>query len=426
MLEGRHSEVQMATRSAAPAADRTDERATRGLDHALASALQSTIADAGVGVELWNGLKTAPVGTARGALVVHDRRALLGLLLDPDLQFGDLYSEGRLDIRGDFGDVLEALSRNSRGGTFSLRERCAPLTDRAASLRAARRNIYRHYDIGNAFYRLWLDRDLVYTCAYYPSPDATLEQAQTAKLDLVCRKVKLQRTDTVVEAGCGWGALALHMARHYGARVRAFNISREQIEFARARATREGLGDRVEFVEDDYRNITGRCDVFASVGMLEHVGRQNYAELSRVIKRTLDPRTGRGLLHFIGRDRHRPVNAWIKRRIFPGAYVPTLGDVDDRVLEPSGFAPLDVENLRLHYARTLTDWWDRYERVVPQVREMFDERFVRMWRLYLAGSRAAFASGWLQLFQIVFAPPDLTVRWTRDDLYSARPAAERA
>jgi len=162
--------------------------------------------------------------------------------------------------------------------------------------------------------------------------------------------------------------------------------------------------------------------------MLEHVGLRNYHALSRVITRTLDARTGRGLLHFIGRERRRPVNAWTRRRIFPGGYVPTLAQVDIHVLEPAGFATIDVENLRLHYARTLTDWWERYERAVPEVRRMFDERFVRMWRLYLAGSRAAFQSGWLQLFQIVFAPPDLALRWTRDDLCSARPSAgpERA
>ena len=415
----------MELRSVAPAAERAGEDSQGGLDRALASALQSTIAGASIGVELWNGVKTSPPGTSSGALIVGDRRALLGLLLDPDLRFGDLYSEGRVDIRGDFGAVIDSLSRNARGNRLSLRERWALLTEHAASLRAARRNIHSHYDIGNEFYQLWLDRELVYTCAYYPSPDATLEEAQTAKLDLVCRKVNLQRTDTVIDAGCGWGALALHMARRYGVRVRAYNISHEQIAFARTRASREGLADRVEFVEDDYRNVAGRCDVFVSVGMLEHVGLRNFPTLSQVIKRTLDPRTGRGLLHFIGRERHRPLNAWTRRRIFPGAYVPTLADVDARVLEPAGFVTLDIENLRLHYARTLDDWWERYERAVPRVREMFDERFVRMWRLYLAGSRAAFATGWLQLFQIVFAPPDLAVRWTRDELCSARSAVER-
>ena len=407
---------------ASPSASQTagvGDRSRHSFDHALASALQSRVSGAGIGVELWNGEKTAPEGVPCGSLVIHDRRALLALVFDPGLQFGELYSEGRLDVRGDFGTVIDSLSFNEPRDALSLRERWTLATERAGGLRAARRHIHRHYDIGNDFYRLWLDPELVYTCAYYPSRDATLEDAQRAKMDLVCRKVDIRPGDRVVEAGCGWGALALHIAREYGARVRAFNISREQIEYARARAGREGLADRVEFVEDDYRNITGGCDVFVSVGMLEHVGLDNYAALASVIRRTLDRRTGRGLLHFIGRDRHRPLNAWIRRRIFPGAYVPTLADVDARVLEPSGFGTLDVENLRQHYARTLTDWWERYERAVPEVRRMFDERFVRMWRLYLAGSRAAFAAGWLQLFQIVFAPPGVAIRWTRAGLYGS-------
>jgi cyclopropane-fatty-acyl-phospholipid synthase len=354
-----------ANRSATGAADAVRAGTRRGIDHALAAALQSTIAGAGVAVELWNGVRTEPPPPVCGTLVVRDRRALAGLILDPDVQFGEQYSDGRLAVRGDFGTVLDALSRNSRGQRLSWRERWALLTDHGAGPGAARRNIHRHYDIGNDFYRLWLDAELVYTCAYFPAPDATLEAAQRAKLDLVCRKVGLRPGERVIDAGCGWGALALHMAREYGARVRAFNISREQIEFARARAAREGLADRVEFIEDDYRNVSGRCDAFVSVGMLEHVGLRNYSALASVIRRTLDPRTGRGLLHFIGRERRRPLNAWIRRRIFPGAYTPTLAELDARVLEPAGMATIDVENLRLHYARTLDHWWGASERAVP-------------------------------------------------------------
>ena len=152
-------------------------------------------------------------------------------------------------------------------------------------------------------------------------------------MDHVCRKLGLRSGETVVEAGCGWGALALHMARRYGVRVRAWNVSREQLAWARARARREGLDAAVEFVEGDYRTIRGRADAFVSVGMLEHVGRPSYRELGRVIARVLGGR-GRGLLHFIGRDRPRPLNAWITRRIFPGAYTPTLAEVGRGLLEP--------------------------------------------------------------------------------------------
>ena len=159
--------------------------------------------------------------------------------------------------------------RASAGRTPAVHARNAP---RPNSLAGSRNNIHRHYDLGNDFYRLWLDERMVYTCAYFPTPDATLEEAQVAKMDHVCRKVALRPGERVVEAGCGWGSLALHMARHYGVTVRAFNISHEQIAYGREQAEREGLDDRVEFIEDDYRNITGTYDCFMSVGMLEHVG----------------------------------------------------------------------------------------------------------------------------------------------------------
>lgn len=191
------------------------------------------------------------------------------------------------------------------------------------------------------------------------------------------------------------------MARNYGVTVKAYNVSREQIRTARERAKAEGVQDRVEFIDDDYRAIRGQFDVFASVGMLEHVGLRNYQRLGGVIDRCLRP-GGRGMVHSIGRDEAGALNAWIEKRIFPGAYVPCLREMM-RVLEPRRFSVLDVENLRLHYASTLRHWLDRFEAAAGRVTEMFDESFVRAWRLYLAGSLAAFRTGALQLFQVVFA-----------------------
>jgi cyclopropane-fatty-acyl-phospholipid synthase len=171
----------------------------------------------------------------------------------------------------------------------------------------------------------------------------------------------------------------------------------------------------VEFVEDDYRNVTGTYDVFVSVGMLEHVGLADFPTLGRVIDRSLTDH-GRGLLHFIGRDHPAPLNPWIRKRIFPGAYPPTLGEVFDRVLDPQGLSVLDVENLRMHYAMTLEQWGRRFESSAADIAEMFDESFVRAWRLYLAGSQAAFSTGWMQLFQLVFARSGgNTLWWTRDE-----------
>jgi cyclopropane-fatty-acyl-phospholipid synthase len=232
-------------------------------------------------------------------------------------------------------------------------------------------------------------------------------------MDLVCRKLHLQPGERVIEAGCGWGSLAMHMARHYGVHVRACNISTEQIAYARKRARAEGIDHHLEFIEDDYRNLRGPCDVFVSVGMLEHVGQPDLPTMGDVIDRVLTPE-GRGLLHFIGRDRPMPLNPWIRRRIFPGAYPPALAEVLDQVLTPARLSVLDVENLRLHYARTLGHWRQRFDDHSGEVTQMFDETFVRAWRMYLAGSQAAFTTGSMQLFQVLFARGSSNaIPWTR-------------
>lgn len=378
---------------------------------------------------LWDGQEMR-VSAAQplGTVVVHNAATLWRVALNPFFQFGEAYTNGQLDVMGDLVEALVALDRSLRisksaGFLYDLVARRMRIP-RFHSLAAARDNIHHHYDIGNDFYRLWLDDELAYTCAYFPSPEASLEQAQLAKFDHVSRKLRLKPGDRVVEAGAGWGGLALHMARHYGVTVRAYNISREQVAYAKNRARSEGLDDRVTFVEDDWRNITGRYDAFVSVGMLEHVGEANYRRLGEVVDRVLTE-NGRGLLHSIGRNKPAALDPWIERRIFPGSYPPSLAEMM-AVFEPCEFSVLDVENLRLHYAQTLRHWLARFEGAVQRVAQMFDERFVRMWRLYLAGSIAAFETGSLQLFQVVFARRDANdIPWTRDHLYLTAQPPER-
>ncbi len=349
-------------------------------------------------------------------LHLKNKRVLRALALNPEMAFGDAYSKGDIEISGDLLRLLELLYNRPLSRTARLTARWLDWVQNN-TLDGSRRNIHHHYDIPTDFYKLWLDEDLVYTCAYFPQPDASLEQAQRSKLDLVCRKIWLRPGETVVEAGCGWGALALHMAKNYGVRVRAFNVSHEQIAFARDRARREGLANQVEFVEDDYRNVSGQYDAFVSLGMLEHVGKAHYPDLSAVIARTIG-RSGRGLLHFIGRDKPRPFSVWIRRRVFPGAYAPSLREALE-VLEPRQYSVLDVENLRAHYARTLEHWLERFEQSYDKVADTFGSVFARMWRLYLAGSVVAFRVGTLQLFQIVFAGAECNQRpWNREHLYT--------
>jgi cyclopropane-fatty-acyl-phospholipid synthase len=384
----------------------------------VAERLQRAIAPAAVRLELWDGFapQSAPARPV-GELLVHDRCTLLALAVNPDLWFGEAYMAGRLEIHGAVDRVVEALTAATRTEP-SLFDRMRAALALPNTVRHSRRNVHHHYDLGNDFYEQWLDRDLVYTCAYFADPEMSLDEAQHAKLDLVCRKLQLRPGETVVEAGCGWGALALHMARAYGVTVRAFNLSREQLAYARDRAAREGLSRQVEFIDDDYRNVEGRYDAFVSVGMLEHVGRRHYRELGRVLRRIVKPEGGRGLLHFIGRDLPRPLNSWIRRRIFPGAYPPSLGEVLTHVIEPAGMSVIDVDNLRLHYERTLAHWQQRFAAVADDVRSRYGDEFQRAWELYLAGSRAAFAASTLQLFQIVFVPSaSAPPYWTRREVY---------
>lgn len=352
-------------------------------------------------------------------VIIRDRVTLLKLIINPDLHFGNAYGTGDIEVEGDLVQCIEAIYRGLAkipDNAYTKRLSRRLNRKRPNTLAQARDNIYHHYDIGNEFYKLWLDEQMVYTCAYYATASATLEEAQIAKMDHICRKLWLKPGETVVEAGCGWGSLALHMAKRYGVNVRAFNISRQQILYARERARAEGLESQVEYVEDDYRNISGQFDAFVSVGMLEHVGKEHYRELGEVIHHGLKP-SGRGLIHAIGRSKACPMNAWVEKRIFPGAYPPTLREMMD-IFEPWEFSVLDVENLRLHYAKTLAHWLARFEQVSERVAEMYDRRFVREWRLYLAGSQAAFTVGDLQLFQVLFSGSgNNAIPWTRAPIY---------
>jgi cyclopropane-fatty-acyl-phospholipid synthase len=391
--------------------DRAASGGSTVLDRLALRRIRASVASAPIRFALWDDYSIAggdspPIATIQ----FRNRGSLLGWVWDPDLNFGESYMSGAVEISGDLVQLLEAVYR----ALPPAGPRPWWRFDHANDVRAARHNVHHHYDLGNDFYRLWLDKEMVYTCAFFPTPQDSLEHAQLAKMDRVCSKLRLQPGERVLEVGCGWGSLALFMAREYGVTVRAFNISAEQIAFARERAAREGLSHAVEFVEDDYRNAAGECDVFVSVGMLEHVGLPDYHTLGSVVSRTLS-RDGRGLLHFIGRDRPSPLNAWIRKRIFPGAYPPTLREVFEHIVEPESLSVLDVENLRLHYARTLDHWRRRFDDASSQVAEMFDETFVRAWRLYLAGSQVAFTTGAMQLFQVVFARTGSNaIPWSRD------------
>ena len=406
---------------AAPSVARraADSAPSRAHERAALRKLTQFMGQPRITVRLWDGFTVPPVaGESLGSITLRTRATLMRLLRYGDIAFGDEYAAGRIEIDGDLVTVLtEAYhARDHNTPMTRLASRLYRRKPQTNTLAGSREHIHHHYNISNDFYRLWLDSEMQYTCAYFSDPTMTLEAAQRAKMDHVCRKLQLKPGDRVAEAGCGWGGLARHMALNYGAQVTSWNISVEQIRFACNRAKSEGYDDRVCYVEDDYRNISGEFDVFVSIGMLEHVGRQNYTALGQVVNQCLG-RQGRALIHTIGRNRSQLMNAWIEKRIFPGAYPPTLREMTD-IVEPFGFSVLDIENLRLHYARTLEEWLQRFDAASDPVVAQLGKEFERTWRLYLAGSQAAFLAGKLQLFQMLFARErDNTIPWSRSHLY---------
>lgn len=377
-----------------------------------------------VSITMWDGERvTAGRADAVAGITLKNRKALYRLIRNPGLNFGDLYSTGDIEVDGDLKDVLllvRSPSHARASGLAGLWRRMAwrNVVSASASKDGAKTNIHHHYDIGNDFYALWLDQAAMqYTCAYFADPSMTLEDAQLAKMHHICRKLRLEPGQSVVEAGCGWGGFARFMAREYGVKVRAYNISREQIKFARQKAEEEGLSDRIDYVEDDFRNISGEYDAFVSVGMLEHVGLANYSALGGVIKSVLKE-DGAGLIHSIGRNVPENMNPWLEKRIFPGAHAPTLKEMAE-FFETGGVSVLDVENIRLHYAKTLEHWLERYEANAEKVRASYDEVFLRAFRLYLTGAMTSFLNGDFQLFQVLFAPArNNDLKWSRADIYA--------
>jgi cyclopropane-fatty-acyl-phospholipid synthase len=364
-------------------------------------------------------------------------RAVRDLMIKSSLGFGEAYTRGDIDVEGDMQALVllsyELQERLLKGSLWQRASYMLGVLARRNTIDGSKKNISAHYDLANGFYQLWLDPEMQYTCAYFHQPTDTLEDAQTQKMDLVCRKLRLQPGELVVEAGCGWGGLALHMARNYGVRVKSFNISKEQVAFARERAQRLGIdSDRIEYILDDYRNVPNHiksCDKFVSLGMLEHVGRGGYADFHRVVAKVLR-KPGLAMVHFISRTNPSPIsNPWLEKHVFPGYYNPSLGEMlaplerDHRQLHP-----VDVENMRYHYALTLRHWLERLERSADTVRAQWGEDVLRTFRLYLSGGCADFTNGaGTVIYQVLLSHGfDNGAPLTRQHFYAAEAARTRS
>ncbi len=351
-------------------------------------------------------------------LELRTQQAATDVVTRGTLGFGEAYMRGDLEVQGDLQALLAfAWHPAVKDLDLSARDKAKLLGSFLRGRNNARRsreNVAHHYDLGNDFYRLWLDRSMTYSCAYWADDCATLEEAQEAKYEHLCRKLHLEEGDRLVDIGCGWGGMLAYAARTYGATGVGYTLSTEQADWANDRLRAEGLYPDVHVELQDYREARGRFDKFVSIGMFEHVGKEYYRTFFGKVAELLVP-GGIGVLHTIGSDVAGPVNEWTTTYIFPGGYLPTMA----QIAEPLGLCGLvmtDMENLRLHYARTLDEWADRFEQHVDEVRTMFDERFVRMWRFYLAGSSVGFKEGGNRLFQVTFTKGLRDLPFTRDHL----------
>jgi cyclopropane-fatty-acyl-phospholipid synthase len=376
----------------------------------------------GLTVEFWDGTRRT-YGARPDDVVIRlrDRKTCLALLVDPSLRFGDAYVDGAIEVEGDLGKLMEILLRlDPRDLASGLARRL--LAAGTGWLRntpfRARRNAAYHYDLGNEFFRLWLGGTMAYSCAYFREPTDDLDTAQEQKFRHVCEKLRLEPGLTLLDIGCGWGGLAAYAASHYGIDVVGITLSEAQKRGADEMLRARGLDRRVTIRLQDYRELAPDrpFDRIVSVGMFEHVGRRLIPRYLRETARLLAP-GGIGLLHTIGRVAPAPMDGWIATRVFPGSYFPALAEI----LAPMGEHGLhaaDIESLGPHYAMTLDRWHEAFERVAPVVTRMYDTRFVRMWRLYLRASAAAFRVGNMTVWQIQFTngpPADLPL--TRDYLY---------
>ena len=368
-------------------------------------------------------------GDGSGAAVklwLHSPSLPRKILQNTELAVGEAYADATLTIENDdlYG-FLTLGAKNLRRNDADIWWR-RPLAKFRVAFRhlqqhnpvgKAQANVARHYDLSRELYDLFLDEDKQYSCAYFRNPDDTLEQAQAAKKSHIANKLLIKPGMRVLDIGCGWGGMALTLARDYGARVVGVTLSKEQHAVATHRAAEAGLSDRVEIRLMDYRHVTETYDRIVSVGMFEHVGVPHYREYFNQLGQILAP-DGVALIHTIGRSSGPGITSpWILKYIFPGGYAPALSETMS-ALEQEALTTADIEVWRLHYAETLKHWHDRFVANIDAARDLYDDRFCRMWRYYLIASELTFRNNQQVVFQLQLAHKQDAVPLTRDYLYS--------
>lgn len=359
---------------------------------------------------------------------LRSRKVLTRLLADPEMAFGEAYMDGDWwPGEGGLQAVFQLYFANANNfesnRLMDLARRAFRGVTEMNNRMRSERNVQHHYDIDNELFQRFLDPEMQYSCAYFEREDMSLDEAQRAKLAHIGRKLLLEPGQKVLDIGCGWGGMALFLAREYDVEVVGLTLSNDQYDHARERAEALGLSHRVTFLKEDYREHQGAYDAIVSVGMFEHVGRPQYQTFFDQVARLLKPE-GRSLIHFIARNGVPPKDShtWIQKYIFPGGYIPSLSDFAP-CIEKTGMSLADLEVWRLHYARTLAAWNERFQAQRDVFRERLGERFCRMWEFYLLGCEAIFRYGELVVYHVQLAHRNNVVPVTRDYLYKGEESA---
>ncbi|EJT5919259.1 TPA: class I SAM-dependent methyltransferase [Clostridium perfringens] len=386
----------------------------------IVKSIAEHLSDRPFDLEYWDGeIIKYGEGEPEFKLIIKNFPSKKELLSDPSVALGEAYMKGDIDIEGDLQKFFESIIRNkdsfmNKNTVFRLASKI-----KAPSLMKSKKDIAHHYDIGNDFYSLWLDKTMSYSCGYFKNPTDTLYDAQMNKIHHILKKLNLKEGQHLLDIGCGWGYLIIEASKLYKVKALGITLSEEQFKKAKERIKQEGLEDLVDVQLMDYRNLEKsnlEFDRIVSVGMAEHVGHTNLPLFFKNVDSVLKE-SGLFLLHNITNLVETEGNKWITTYIFPGGYLPTLRE-ELNIAADINFRTLDVESLRLHYMKTLEEWCKNFMNHLDEERDMFDDEFLRMWHLYLATCAAAFHYWDIDIHQILFSKGiNNTLPMTRKYLY---------
>ena len=390
------------------------------IDKAIYKQILKSSFDAPIDVEFWDG-ETVHFGEGESIakIIMHELIPIKEIVAHASLTFGEAYMDGKIEIQGDLQELV-TLAYRSQDSFFNNSKFSKLIPKHSHSEKVSKNDVQSHYDIGNDFYEMWLDKTMTYSCAYFANENDTLEAAQMNKVRHILNKLHAQKGETLLDIGCGWGTLLFTAAKEYGLKATGVTLSQQQYNFVSDKIKAEGLTGQVTVYLEDYRELKEQYDHVTSVGMFEHVGKENLAAYFSKIDQLL-VKNGTALIHGItGQHKGAGVDAWINKYIFPGGYIPNLAENIDHIMD-AHLQVDDLEPLRRHYQKTLEIWTDNFHDVSESVISRYGERFYRMWDLYLQACAASFESGNIDVVQYLLTKgaSSTNLPMTRSYIYHA-------